>query len=96
MIAQRLEYNPIGIEGTAVETTVLKILEHQGARTLDQLESELVHIGSAQLLFAIDRLSRVGRIAIGPPRQGDYLVWLLPGSPSNTDRLVNTRYRSTR
>lgn len=84
MLAQRLEHNRIGIESTAVEANILKILEQQGAKTLDQLESELIHIGSAQLLFAIDRLSRVGRIAIGPPRQGDYLVWLLPESPAGT------------
>ena len=96
MISPTVELNAPGLEGGAVETNVLQILEHQGAKTLDQLESELVHIGSAQLLFAIDRLSRLGRIAIGPPRQGDYLVWLLPRSSSNTDKLVNTRYRSTR
>ena len=71
MILQNFERNPIGAESIAVETNVLDILERQGAKTLDQLESELIHIGSAQLLFAIDRLSRSGRIAIGPPRKGD-------------------------
>lgn len=76
-----VERNPVWAESTAVETNVLEILEHQGTKTLDQLESELIHIGSAQLLFAIDRLSRSGRIAIGPPRKGDYLVWLSSGSP---------------
>lgn len=81
MMLPNVERNPIGAESTAIETNVLEILEHQGAKTLDQLESELIHIGSAQLLFAIDRLSRSGRIAIGPPRKGDYLVWLLSESP---------------
>ncbi|MGC4096320.1 MAG: hypothetical protein QM706_04330 [Nitrospira sp.] len=84
MIARSREHNPIGIESTAVETSVLEMLEQHGAKTLDQLERELIHIGSAQLLFAIDRLSRIGKIAIGPPRQGDYLVWLLPELPAGT------------
>ncbi|MFY4730589.1 hypothetical protein [Nitrospira sp. BLG_2] len=84
MILPNIDRNPIGAERTAVETNVLEILDQQGAKTLDQLESELVHIGSAPLLFAIDRLSRSGRIAIGPPRNGDYLVWLLPESHAST------------
>jgi len=62
----------------SVEVNVLDVLRRRGARTLDQLEGELIHIGSAQLLFAIDRLSRSGSIAIGPPVKGDYLVWSMP------------------
>ena len=94
MILQNFERNPIGAESIAVETNVLDILERQGAKTLDQLESELIHIGSAQLLFAIDRLSRSGRIAIGPPRKGDYLVWVLPPeSPSPTGQFEATTGR---
>ncbi|MBX3300953.1 MAG: hypothetical protein KF693_01930 [Nitrospira sp.] len=80
MISQTVGRNTVGSEGIAVEANVLDILERHGAKTLDQLEGELTHIGSAQLLFAIDRLSRSGRIAIGPPRKGDYLVWVLPES----------------
>lgn len=84
MISQTIVGNGVGLEGFRVEADVLQILEQQGARTLDQLESELVHVGSAQLLFAIDRLSRSGRIAIGPPNNGEYLVWVMPGSPYRT------------
>ncbi len=71
-------------EDIGVEANILEMLERQGAKTLDQLESELTHIGSAQLLFAIDRMSRLRKIAIGPPRKGDYLVWLLQKSPDST------------
>lgn len=86
MTSQTVAGNAVGQEGFRVEADVLQILEQQGARTLDQLESELVHIGSAQLLFAIDRLSRSGRIAIGPPCNGEYLVWVRPESPYRTTR----------
>jgi len=78
MTVETVEPNPVGTESTMVETNVLDILKRQGARTLGQLESELFHIGSAQLLFAVDRLSRSGRIAIGPPQKGEYLLWVLP------------------
>lgn len=84
MISETVGRNTVGSESMTVEMNVLNILERQGAKTLDQLESELMHIGSAQLLFAIDRLSRSGRIAIGPPRKGDYLVWALPESFART------------
>ncbi|MDK2743102.1 MAG: hypothetical protein H8K03_18540 [Nitrospira sp.] len=78
MMLETVEHNHVKTQSTAVETHVLDILNRQGARTLGQLESELLHIGSAQLLFAIDRLSRSGKIAIGPPQKGEYLLWVLP------------------
>lgn len=84
MILPTGERNSARLESMRVETNVLDILDQQGAKTLDQLEKELIHIESAQLLFAIDRLSRSGRIAIGPPNHGDYLVWALP--PASPDR----------
>jgi hypothetical protein len=85
MISATLEQNYARLESAAIESNVLEILERQGAKTLDQLERELIHIGSAPLLFAIDRLSRSGRIAIGPPRKGDYLIWVLRESPRHMD-----------
>lgn len=80
MTSQTAVDNSVGLEGFRVEADVLQILDRQGARTLDQLESDLVHIGSAQLLFAIDRLSRSGRIGMGPHRNREYLVWVIPKS----------------
>lgn len=78
MISQTVGLKESAPEIQSVEVNVLDVLRQRGAKTLDQLEGELVHIGSAQLLFAIDRLSRAGRIAIGPPVKGDYLVWAMP------------------
>jgi len=86
MTSQTVADNHVGLEGFRVEADVLGILEQQGARTLDQLEGELLHVGSAQLLFAIDRLSRSGRIAIGPPSNGEYLVWVIAESPYRATR----------
>lgn len=79
--------NSVELETIAIETDVLKLLQQQGAQTLDQLEIELNHIGSAQLLFAIDRLSRSGIIVIGRPKNGDYLVWIPPQSPAQGKRV---------
>ncbi len=84
MVSSAIERNSTRQESIAIESNVLHVLERQGAKTLDQLESELIHIESAQLLFAIDRLSRSGKIAIGPPNKGEYLVWLVPELPANT------------
>lgn len=84
MTSQTAVDNNVELESFRVEADVLQILERQGARTLDQLESDLTHIGSAQLLFAIDRLSRSGRIAIGPPRNREYLVRAIPESRYQT------------
>ena len=44
MTLQTVAHNGDKLEGFRVETDVLQILEQQGARTLDQLESDLVHI----------------------------------------------------
>ena len=65
-------------ESQSIEDDILVVLIERGAQMLDCLERALPHIGSARLLLAIDRLSRTGRIAIGPPKNGDYLVWAMP------------------
>jgi hypothetical protein len=62
-----------------IEEEILLVLIQRGALMLDHLERTLPNIEGARLLLAIDRLSRAGRIAIGPPRNGDYLVWAVPG-----------------
>lgn len=63
----------------SIEERILEVLRERGAHLLDQLGEALPDIGSARLLLAIDRLSREGSIAIGPPKNGDYLVWAMPG-----------------
>ena len=86
MMAQTVGRRGAGLEIQTVEGNILDVLQQRGAKTLDQLESELIHVGSAQLLSAIDRLSRSGRSAIGPPKKGDYLVWVLPESGASTGK----------
>lgn len=63
----------------SIDERILEVLRERGAHMLDQLGEVLQDIGGAQLLLAIDRLSREGSIGIGPPKNGDYLVWAMPG-----------------
>lgn len=67
-------------DGQAIEEKILVVLIERGAQMLDGLERSLPHVEAARLLLAIDRLSRAGKIAIGPPKNGDYLVWAIPAN----------------
>lgn len=69
-------------EQQSIDARILEILEEQGAQSLDHLDRNLSDIGSARLLFAIDRLSRTGQILIGPPSNGEYLVSATPATRS--------------
>jgi len=66
--------------GESVDDRILALLREQGAQKLDDLDKILPDVGSARFLLAIDRLSREGRILLGPPENGDYLVSVLPAS----------------
>ena len=68
------------LEEQSIDNRILELLEDRGARSLDHLDKSLPDVGSARLLFAIDRLSREGKILIGPPRNGDYLVSVIPST----------------
>lgn len=58
----------------SIDDRILTFLQEQGAQKLDHLDKILPDIGSASFLLAIDRLSREGKILLGPPENGDYLV----------------------
>ena len=79
MLSQTIGQEEIVQDSQAIEEEILVALIQHGALLLDHLERILPNIESARLLLAIDRLSRAGRIAIGPPRNADYLVWAVPG-----------------
>ncbi len=64
----------------SIDEQILVVLIEHGAHLLDEPARALPHIEAARLLLAVDRLRRVGRIAIGPPKNGDYLVWAMPES----------------
>jgi hypothetical protein len=66
------------LEQQSIDDRILEILEEQGAQSLDYLDKSLPDVGSTRLLFAIDRLSRTGKISIGPPSNGEYLVAATP------------------
>jgi hypothetical protein len=56
----------------SIDEWMVDILGRRGPLTLDCLNS-LFPNEEARLLFAVDRLSRAGKIVIGPPQGGDYL-----------------------
>jgi hypothetical protein len=56
----------------AVDDTICRLLRLRGPHTLDALQQAMADVSWPQLLFAIDRLSRSGQIALWRTRQGDY------------------------
>ena len=80
MMSQTIGREQIVQDSEEIEEEILVALIQRGALMLDHLEQMLSHIEGARLLLAVDRLSRAGRIALGPPRNGDYLVWAVPGN----------------
>ncbi len=66
----------------SIDDRILALLHEHGARKLDELDKILPDVGSASFLLAIDRLSREGKILLGPPENGDYLVSAIPASRS--------------
>jgi hypothetical protein len=64
--------------GQSIDDRILALLHEQGAHKLDDLDKILPDVGSARFLLAIDRLSREGKILLGPPENGDYLVSAIP------------------
>lgn len=61
-----------------IDNHILQLLREHGAQMLDQLDKILPDVGSARVLFAIDRLSRTGQVSIGLPANGEYLVSATP------------------
>ena len=80
MMFQAVPREQIVSDGQAIEEEILVVLIEHGAQMLDCLERSMPHVEAARLLLAIDRLSREGKIAIGPPKNGDYLVWAMPAN----------------
>ena len=62
------------LDHASIDKWILETLCRRGALTLDSLNSLFPKCDEARLLFAVDRLSRAGRIVISPPRGGDYLI----------------------
>ena len=61
----------------SIDEWIVEALNRRGPLTLDYLNS-LFPECEATLLFAVDRLSRAGKIVISPPQGGDYLLSALP------------------
>lgn len=58
----------------SIDEWLLDDLRWRGGQMLDDLSRLFPKCEEARLLFAIDRLSRAGRIVISPPQGGDYLI----------------------
>jgi hypothetical protein len=70
----------IAVESRPIDERILDSLRTDGTQTLDRLSHAWPAEGWAPVFLAIDRLSRVGKIVIGPPKNGDYLVSVAPGN----------------
>lgn len=68
------EESSVVVESRSIDEWILDALRTDGTHTLDRLSHALPAEGWAPLFLAIDRLSRAGRIAISPPKNGDYRV----------------------
>jgi hypothetical protein len=64
---------------------ILDFLRRHGTHSLDELSVVLPEVGWSRVFLAIDRLSREGKVTIGPPQRGDYQV-----SASPADGLVRS------
>ena len=62
----------------SIDEWILDHLRWRGDQTLDDLSRLFPKFEEARFLFAIDRLSRAGKIAISPPQDGDYLISVRP------------------
>ncbi len=74
-----IEKSSVAVESRAMDEWILDALRTDGTQSLDRLSQALSAEGWAPVFLAIDRLSRVGKIVIGPPKNGDYLVSVTPG-----------------
>ena len=61
-----------------IDEWIFEALNRRGPFTLENLNGLFPECEST-LLFAVDRLSRAGKIVIAPPQGGDYLL-----SPAST------------
>ena len=57
-----------------VQAAILRHLDEQGSCTSEELFRSLSHFTLNQVFFAIDRLSREGRVSLRHPTRFDYLV----------------------
>ena len=57
---------------------ILGLLRRHGTHSLDELSIVLPEVGWSKVFLAVDRLSREGKVNIGPPQRGDYQVSASP------------------
>jgi hypothetical protein len=74
-----------------VETAVLRHLDEQGSCTIEELFRALSRFTLNQVFFAIDRLSRGGRVSLRHPTRFAYLVSVAgSGTQHQINRPVGT------
>jgi hypothetical protein len=73
------EESNVAVESRSMDEWILDALRTDGTQTLDCLSHAWPAEGWAPLFLAIDRLSRAGKIIIRHPKNGGYLVSVMPG-----------------
>jgi hypothetical protein len=77
-----------------VETAVLRYLDERGSCTIEELFRALSRFTLNQVFFAIDRLSRDGRVSLRHPARFAYLVSVTgSGTHNQTSRAVENASR---
>ncbi len=66
-----------------VETAVLSYLENHGVCTMEQLFRMRSNLTLNQVFFAVDRLSRQGKVILRHPAGFDYLVSSISSDAGN-------------
>jgi hypothetical protein len=80
-------------ESGSMDAWILDSLRRDGTQSLDRLSHAWPAEGWTPLFLAIDRLSRVGKIVIGPPKNGDYLVSITPDKDHVNLAVIPTKGR---
>lgn len=84
------------LDHASIDEWIVETLCRRGTLTLDFLNSLFPKCEEARLLFAVDRLSRAGRIVISPPQGGDYLISVQTVDDGSVIRAEETSVRPPR
>lgn len=83
---QKERHRAMNTNRIKVENAICQHLEEQGSSTMEELVRSLSRFTLNQVFFAIDRLSREGKVSLRHPTRFTYLV---SATGSGTRTLVN-------
>ena len=82
----------------SMEEKVFDVLNEHGMQTLQELSSFLPNPNWAQIVLAVDRLNRAGRISVLCDGTGNYLLFIreersdMAGDEADTEALASQRW----